>query len=97
MRILKHTVNEVCRQIVTKHNLLDQAIHYPEHGKTEHAVAQIVFLVKLRYNVTRLDTRAGNHLREDCHLEAKIKNIATGLHQPFIHIGGITNDLECVE
>ena len=60
MRILKHTVNEVQCQVVTKNNLLSQTIENPEHRKSKHAMADVVLLVKLWNEVAGLDDRSGN-------------------------------------
>ena len=97
MRILKYSVDEVHGEVVAKYDFLHQAIKNPEHGKTEHAVTDVVFLVELRDEIASLYNRSSHKLREERHIETEVKNIAYWLYKPLVNVGSIANYLEGVE
>ncbi len=94
LRIVKHSVYEVYRQIVTQHDLLDQSVQYPEYGNAEHPSRKEILAIKLRNEITGLDDRTSNQLRKETDIETKVQQIPYGLDEAFVDITGVADGLE---
>ena len=93
-RVLKHAVCEVHGHVIGQNELFEKAVHYPEYGNPEPPAAEVVGIMKLRYELRCTHNGARDKLREEAEIEPEVQEVLHGFYPAALHVHYVTNRLE---